>query len=148
MVYNSADMAQRKGNWMSIPQIKKKSSDFCFTQYDTQNQLAKLSLGYVDTFVLYIELFLLCESGTQDTGSDGETESLHKWKKMEKISNTIELARVAGGRSRKKTKLIIQLKFPFACQEKVLIKKPTKIKPFDKNLVNDCIWNAVVHINS
>lgn len=56
--------------------LKKKSSDFCFTQYDTQNQLAKLSLGYVETFVFYIELFLLCESGTQDTGSDGETESL------------------------------------------------------------------------
>lgn len=58
---------------------------------------------------------------------------------MENISNTIEWARVAGDRPRKKTKLIIQLKFPFACQEKVLIKKTTKIKPFDINLVNDYI---------
>lgn len=43
------------------------------------------------------------------------------------------------GRSREKTKLIVQLKFPFACQEKGLIKKPTKIKPLDKNFVSDYI---------
>lgn len=41
----------------------------------------------------------------------------------------MEWARLIGGKSREKTKLIIQLKFPFDCQEKVLIKKANKMKP-------------------
>lgn len=40
-----------------------------------------------------------------------------------------------GGDPGEKAKLITQLKLPFACQERGLIKKKqTKMKPFDKNL--------------
>lgn len=110
---------------------------FYFTHFDTQQQLAILLLGiWCMCFLLTCSFCVICSTGHRFKHGDREFRSDKDVE--DKLYNSIKWARLVGSKPREKIKLIIQLKFPFDCQEKVLIKK--KKNNTQKNQIKWNLW--------